>query len=135
MNTLKLALSGTILLLAACVSSPPAAVNYYRLSAIQTQSANTLSGDALALVIDRIALAEYLSQSGLVLAQGDHQLQVSRTHLWAEGLDRALPRALLVALEQESNAFRIYLDTMDYIPRRDYELRLQVDSFQATDAG
>lgn len=135
MNVLKLAMSGTFLLLAACVSSPPAAVNYYRLGASQTQSATELSIDLPALVIDRIALAEYLSQSGLVIAQGDHQLQVSRTHLWAEGLDRALPRTLLVALEEQSNEFRVYLDTMDYIPRRDYELRLQIDSFQATDAG
>lgn len=135
MNARAISMSGMLLLLAACTSTPAPVINYYRLGETPLQRSAELATNLPALVIDRVVLAQFLGQSGLVLAQGDHQLQVSRTHLWAEGLEYALPRALLAALERGSQEFRIYLDAMDYIPRRDYELRLQLESFHVTAAG
>lgn len=87
------------------------------------------------LVIEDVELSEYLRQSGLILQSGDNRLTVSRSHLWAEGLDQAVPKALLGQLQRQSQDYAFYLKSADYVSQTNYRVRLHVENLQATDRG
>lgn len=134
--TLRLAtLACLFTLVAACASSAPP-LSYYRLGAPASTGATTVDTSLPALVLERVTLADYLAQPGLVLQQGPYQLQVSRQHLWAENLDVALPQALLAALREASTDYRYFLRGNDFVPTAvGYGLRVHFDGFHATDNG
>lgn len=121
-------------LLGGCASNAPA-LNYYLLGGNEPARVQPVDENLPALVLERVSLAEFLEQSGLVMQQGDHRLQVSRTHLWAEGLDVAVPQVLLSSLRQASSDYRYFLRGSDFVPTANYSLRLHLDAFHATDAG
>lgn len=87
------------------------------------------------LVIENVALAAYLKQSGMIIQTGDNQLQVSKNHLWAESLDLALPKALVRELQKQSDQYSYYLKNVDWVGETDYRLRVHFDSLQSTDQG
>ena len=121
--------------LGGCASDPEPRA-YYLLARPVVSTVTGGTGDHRpTLVIESIELAEYLRQSGLVLQSGENQLAISRTHLWAEGLDKSVPKVLLGQLQQKSNDFRFYLKFSDYVSQTDYRLRLHIESLQATDRG
>ncbi|HWK53087.1 MAG TPA: ABC-type transport auxiliary lipoprotein family protein [Hyphomicrobiales bacterium] len=133
--TLRLAALACLLtLLTACASSAPP-LTYYRLGAPTMIGAATVDERLPALVLERVTLADYLAQPGLVLQQGTYQLQVSRQHLWAESLDVALPQALLAALRDASTNYRYFLRGNDFVPAAGYGLRVHFDGFHTTDGG
>ena len=121
--------------LSACAAAPEPR-SYYLLAppAVSTEI-NRTGDNRPTLVIESVELAEYLRQSGLVLQSGENQLTISRTHLWAENLDQAVPKALLGQLQQKSDDYRFYLKFSDYVSQTDYRLRLHIESLQATDRG
>ena len=126
----------TLLGLAGCASSPSPAIEYYLLTPPVTARDSVIERpDQPTLVIESVDLAAYLKQSGMIIQTGDHQLQVSRTHLWAESLDLALPKALVRALQHQSDQYSYYLKNVDWVGQTDYRLRLRIDSLQATDHG
>ncbi len=117
-------------------ASEPVQVNYYLLSATSPQGVNVQTSNTVpTLVIDSVEVADYLQQSGIVLQTTDTQVQISKRHLWAETLDSALPKLLFKELQKQSNDFDFYLKYSDFVPRSDYRLLVQIDSFQATDRG
>ncbi|MDR0782033.1 MAG: ABC-type transport auxiliary lipoprotein family protein [Pseudomonadales bacterium] len=122
-------------LLCACASKAPAGLSYYVLGENTTTRAAPVDASLPALVLESVTLADYLQQSGLVLQQGEHQLQVSRSHLWAEGLELAVPEVLLGALREASPQYRYFLRGRDFVPESRYGLRLHLAAFQATDTG
>ncbi|MDR2213900.1 MAG: ABC-type transport auxiliary lipoprotein family protein [Pseudomonadales bacterium] len=130
---LALALSLSALL-GACINVEPVQLSYYLLNGRDGASAAPVDPSVPALVLESITLAEYLEQSGLVLQQGDNQLQVSRSHLWAEGLDVAVPEALLRSLRAAAPNYRYFLRGSDFVPAPTYALRLYLDAFHATDS-
>lgn len=124
--------------LAACAgcASTTAPVTYYLLTpSAPAAETGAQREDRPTLVIENVELSEYLRQSGLILQSGDNRLTVSRSHLWAERLDEALPKALLRELQRQSQDYAFYLKSTDYVSRTDYRLRLQVENLQATDRG
>lgn len=136
---MKVHLSSVLLLicgLAGCTSAPPAPIEYYVLApqVSATDSVIELSNKPT-LVIESVELAAYLRQSGMVIQTGDNQLLVSKTHLWAESLELALPKAVVRELQQQSDDYSYYLKTLDWIGQTDYRLRLRIDSLQSTDQG
>lgn len=128
------ALAALFALITACASSAPP-LTYYRLGAPTIMGAAIVDTRLPALVVERVTLADYLAQPGLVLQQGAYQLQVSRQHLWAESLDVALPQALLAALREASTDYRYFLRGNDFVPTAGYGLRVHFDGFHATDDG
>ena len=121
--------------LAGCASST-APVTYYLLTPTAPATAAGVNQDnRQSLVIENVELSEYLRQSGLILQSGDNQLTVSKSHLWAEGLDQAVPKALLRELQRQSQEYAFFLQSADYVSRTDYRLRLHVENLQATDRG
>ena len=135
---MKMQLPAILLVIAgltACASEP-VVVHYYALVPPVLKSDEVVQlTDKPALVIERVELAEYLQQSGMIIQSGDNQLLVSRSNLWAESLELALPKALVRELQRQSDGYSYYLKTVDWIPRTDYRLRLRIDSLQATDQG
>jgi len=135
---MKMLLPAIMLLLAGLsgCASEPVALHYYALVPPVSSSDEVVQrGDKPALVIERVELAEYLLQSGMIIQSGDNRLLVSRSNLWAESLQLALPKALVRALQGQSDDYSYYLKTVDWVPRTDYRLRLRIDSLQATDQG
>ena len=125
----------SLLGLAGCASAPPP-IEYYLLAPPAAVSDSVVElPDSPALVIESVDLAAYLKQSGMIVQTGDNQLQVSKTHLWAESLDLALPKALVRELQRQSDRYSYYLRNVDWVGQTDYRLRLRVDSLQATDRG
>jgi uncharacterized lipoprotein YmbA len=122
-------------LLVSCASAPVVPLNYYVLSGNAAERSAPVDATLPALVLESITLADFLEQSGLVLQQGDHQLQVSRTHLWAERLDVAVPEVLLSTLQEASPEYRYFLRGSDFVPSPTYSLRLHLEAFHSTDAG
>jgi uncharacterized lipoprotein YmbA len=121
--------------LGAC-SSEPVIVHYYALVPPLSAAEEVVQrADKPALVIERVDLAEYLRQSGMIIQSGENQLLVSRNNLWAESLELALPKALVRKLQLQSDDYSYYLKNVDWVDRTDYRLRLRIDSLQATDKG
>jgi uncharacterized lipoprotein YmbA len=118
-----------VLCLAACASGPATPIEYYVL-APQVSAANRPT-----LVIENVDLAAYLRQTGMIIQTGNNQILVSRTHLWAESLESALPKALVRELQRQSDDYSYYLKSVDWVGETDYRLRLRIDSLQSTDRG
>ena len=124
-----------VMLIAGCSATPATQATYYRLPDRTQAGRIQVEQTAPVLVIERLQLAGFLLQSGLVMQQGESLLQVSRQHLWAESLDVALHKALQSALQIATTDVHVYLQGPDFVATTDYTLRLQIDNFQATDAG
>jgi uncharacterized lipoprotein YmbA len=125
-----------VLCLAACASGPAAPIEYYVL-APQISAADSVveRSSRPTLVIENVDLAAYLRQTGMIIQTGSNQILVSRTHLWAESLESALPKALVRELQRQSGYYSYYLKSVDWVGETDYRLRLRIDSLQSTDGG
>lgn len=133
MTALHIAGLSLLLTLTACSTAVEPPLSYYRLD----ESATAISApvDARTLVIDRVGVADFLRQTGMVLQLGSNELQISRQHRWAEGLEEALPRALQHQLQSKTQDYRVLLSGTDFIANTDTSLRIQIDSFHLLDNG
>ncbi|MFC1719684.1 membrane integrity-associated transporter subunit PqiC [Pseudomonadota bacterium] len=121
--------------IAGCASEP-VNVHYYALvPPVSAADEVVQRTDKPTLVIERVELAQYLRQPGMIIQTGSNQLQVSKNNLWAESLELALPKALVRELQRQSDDYSYYLKTLDWVARTDYRLRLRIDSLQATAQG
>lgn len=135
---MKVQLLSVLLLLASLVgcASKPVLVHYYALvPPVSALDELIQRADKPTLIIERVDLAEYLQQSGMVIQAGSNQLLVSKTNLWAESLELALPKALMRELQHQSDDYSYYLKTLDWVAQTDYRIRIRIDSLQATDKG
>ena len=99
---------GIFLLLAgiAGCASEPVAVHYYALvPSLSAMDEVVQRADKPTLVIERVELAKYLQQPGMVIQTGSNQLLVSKNNLWAESLELALPKALVRELQRQSDDY------------------------------
>lgn len=117
-----------LLLLTACSSSVEAPLSYYRLDDA-TPAAIRAPATAPTLVLDRVTVADFLRQTGLVLQTGSNELQISRQHRWAESLEQALPRSLQSQLQRQTQSYRVLLQGSDFISHADFALRIHIDGF------
>ena len=128
-----------VLILSSCLAgcgSTPATVEYYRISSEPPQQApSTPSVDAKTVVLEQVELATFLSQPGLVMQSGDNTIVISKVHLWAERLDKALPRLLTTRLQQQSGRYHFFRGHADWADDPDYSLRVRIDNFQPNTNG
>lgn len=85
------------LLAVGCASSPP--VDYYQLQALETRSAAPLP-DAQVIAVGPVTLPEYLARSQMVTRGKGTQLTVDDFNRWAEPLDKAVPRVLVLNMTE-----------------------------------
>jgi uncharacterized lipoprotein YmbA len=129
-----LLLGSLVALIAACSSARPLDTSYYRLTPehLATGAAAT---PRPTVVLEKVSLAQFLRQTGMVLQTGSHEIQISKTHLWAETLEQALPRALAIALRQHSGEYDFLIANTDYVAGADRRIRVSFDSFHANTNG
>ncbi len=115
-------------------SSSPVTINYYVLGS-PVSAGYSVSADKPAVVLEHLELAAYLRQSGLVMQPGQNKMHISKSHLWAESLDDALPKALQKELQRQSKDFGFYLKAHDWVQDTDFRLRLRIDGFHPNSSG
>jgi uncharacterized lipoprotein YmbA len=82
-----------------------------------------------------VELPSFLSQPGLVMQSGSHQITISKNHLWAERLDKAVPRLLVSKLQDLSDIYIFYLGGHDWVRGEHIRFRLRIDNLQPTSTG
>ncbi|WP_292988069.1 membrane integrity-associated transporter subunit PqiC [Nitrosomonas sp.] len=129
----------TILTLASAITitsctSTPVAINYYMLPAA-TQERNVVTKPVPSLLIEHIELSDYLTQPGLVLQTSPNKIHISKSNLWAERLNKALPKALQNSLHRQSDQHSFHLSQPAHTRKSDLRMRLRIDSFHPTTDG
>ena len=119
-----------VLIITGCSSVTPQ-VNYYQLSpAPLTQQVDlTLP----TLFVERIQLVDFLQQPNLLLQRGNGQIYVTKYHVWAESLDKAIARSLVNTLNKQQTIFRTYAQLAKNCTKNCFELRLLVEQFYPTE--
>ncbi|WP_233080469.1 ABC-type transport auxiliary lipoprotein family protein [Rheinheimera soli] len=117
------------LALAGCGSSP-SELQYYRLPAVAVKAPQGDSSKVL--VIEPVMVASYLNSNALVYQNNAVNLQLTRTHQWAEALDQQLTRNLLAHLSAALTDWRV---TQQVNSSADSRLTVQVTQFHTTADG
>lgn len=117
------------LTLAGC-GSTPAALQFYRLPAVAAKA--PVVDSAKVLVVEPVMVASYLNTSALVYQNNEVNLQLTRTHQWAEALDQQLSRNLQAHLSAALTDWRV---TQQVSSSSDSRLTVQVTQFHTTADG
>ena len=122
------------LLLAGCSGSDKKAAepNFYLLRA-QAQVPDGPQNPPVEVVINRVLVADYLGQAGIVIATNDDQIRSARQHLWAEPLDSSIRLFLRDTISAELG----YPVSADIGRRRswDYRVDIRIDEWHGSLAG
>ncbi len=111
-------------------SSPAKKTYFYTLDKQTTQSELIKSEATTQLVVlDEIALADYLRQQGIIVKESRSRLQVSANHRWAESLDGALARHLRGELESKLQNVRFELKALQSTEPH-LRIKLEVSQFE-----
>lgn len=120
--------------LTACASQP-AQDNYYSLM-LATEDVTMPVSDGKAkgqLIVGPIRLASYLTQPGLAIQIGRNQIQMANHHFWAEPLDEAIAKVLVRDISQTTETLLVDRDAGQWTAEGDCRLRVEFDTFHATD--
>ena len=80
-------------------------------------------------------MPKFLLQPGLAMQTGPHKITISKSHLWAERLDKAVPRLLVNKLQDLTDGYSFYLGGYDWVEGDYSRLRLRLDNLQPTSSG
>ena len=117
------------LAVAGCGSSP-SEMQYYRLPAVAAKA--PVVDSAQVLVIEPVMVASYLNSNSLVYQNNEVNLQLTRSHQWAEALDQQLTRNLQAHLSGVLTDWRV---TQQVSSPADSRLTVQVTQFHTTADG
>lgn len=126
-----------MLMLTGCLRFKPVEdpARYFVLAASSQAPASTNhSTQALGIGIGPVTLASYLENNRLPLRRSDHEIVYSSQHLWAERLEKALPRVLALNLGRFLGSDRIQIGSWG---RGDvaYEVHVTMHRFEWTESG
>lgn len=82
------------------------------------------------LLIERISLADYLRQSGIVVKNTNNKVSLSSNHRWAEGLESSLSRVIRSQLEHKLSHFRVENLDMQWQEKIDLRMKIEVGNFE-----
>jgi len=91
-------------LLAAGCQTSQRQTQYYQLA--NTPQTMSVSRDASRLIIEPVILVDFLKRPNILLKQANNTLYVTNYHVWAEPLDKAIARAMVNIINQNSPALR-----------------------------
>jgi uncharacterized lipoprotein YmbA len=119
-----------ILLISCAGSSPPG--TQYLLRAEPEERTGRVEAP-VRVGLGRVAVAQYLDQSGIVVETEAGQLQVARQHQWAEPLDAGLHSYLRAGMS-EALGYDVSASSPDLV-HWDYTVDVYVDRLHGTMAG
>ncbi|MDP5130029.1 MAG: ABC-type transport auxiliary lipoprotein family protein [Paraglaciecola sp.] len=118
--------------LIAC-SAPVNKVNYYMLYVpTNVSDPSSQANKSIKVRLNKIVLADYLKQSGLSMQINQNQMYFSRHDLWAESLEAAIAKVLLIDLNK-SEHMQIIGYNSPLLEQNMMELNVQIDHFYPTD--
>jgi uncharacterized lipoprotein YmbA len=120
--------------LAACGSNP-VEDNYYSLVlAADDVTAPVDTGESNPhLIVGPVQLPEYLQRRGIAMQIGANQIQTANHHLWAEPLEEAISKVLVRDIADLASGLTVDRDAGRWSDSGDCRLRIEFDSFHATD--
>ncbi len=125
----------SILALSACASSTSSSISYYLLDssegATHSKIVSTKTVKPLVL-LETVALSEFLAQSSLVLRLDNHRLHSAQYHVWAEPLTDAIAKALLKDLRHQAENYHFEQVDRQWQSKEAHRLRVQIDQFYPT---
>lgn len=122
----------SLFLLMACAGSPPPPRTQYLMRADVAEQVTRVE-TPVSIGLQRVTVAPYLGQNGVVVETEIHQIRPARYHLWAEPLDEGL-RQLLRAEISKSLGYEISGDPAQRAGW-DYAVDVGVEEFHGTLSG
>lgn len=123
-------ISMLIALVSACSSIKPT-VNFYQLS--QAPQAQGVDLSLPKLLIEQVELVDYLQRSNLLLQRNSGQIYVTKYHVWAESLDKAIARTMINFLNRSQKNFRTQSRFDQPCQQACFRLKLLVEQFYPTE--
>jgi len=123
-----------LLSLVACASKP-VEEHYYSL-VLAADQANVPAKDDNAgarLTVGPVHLPAYLNNRGLSIAVGANQIRTANHHFWAEPLEEAISKVLVLDISRLLDNVVVERDAGRWTDEGDCRLRLEFDRFHATD--
>lgn len=125
-------LTGVLLLLAGCGSSPPA--RFYSLQPIE--ASYQTDGDAAAILsLGPLRLPEYLARTQIVTRGDGAEVLVDDYHRWAEPLEDAVPRVVAANVDNLVDGLIVVVFKGGRLVEADYRLQGVIERFDADSAG
>lgn len=134
MKGARLVVTAALLAVTACAGTPPEPARQYRLAGPAVAPAAATPDAAPGLALDRIELATFLDQTGIVYESADTGVHIARNHHWATPLVGQLRQRFAAALAT-------ILEPLPVYPRRSavsaagMQLDLSIDAFHGRDSG
>lgn len=120
-----------IALLGAGCQSTDTYTKYYQLADAPVQ--RQVEQRQIQLIIEPVVLVDFLKRPNLLLKQADNTLYVTNYHVWAEPLDKAIGRAMVNFINQQSDKLRSEHRLFDQCNKTQcYRLTLFVEGFYPT---
>ncbi|MEO7741628.1 MAG: PqiC family protein [Usitatibacter sp.] len=118
-----------LLLVAAC--SSPIKENYYTLSGPQSP-APAGNAASISVFVGPVTVPEAVDRLAMVLRTSPNQVEISDSHLWAEPLKSAIPRALAETLMRELGTPNVRATRAGATPDVDYRVTVEVQRFDSS---
>lgn len=81
------------------------------------------------ILIEPIAMVDFLRQPGLVIQKTEHQIQISNIHRWSEELARATSRIIRKQLEMALPKYRFENQGRQWKAKPKYRLNIELEQF------
>lgn len=117
-------------------SNTDVGIHYYSLNTIDVQPQKALTikqnKENTFVVIDKIALSDFLNTGSLVMQVDSHQIQLSNQHRWGDKLPSAIATHLMSTLSSSENHLYVENKTSKNEDLADQQLTLYFDQFTIT---
>ena len=120
--------------LVACAAKP-VEEHYYSLVLAADQANVPAKGDNTEahLIVGPVDLPAYLKNRAMSIAVGANQIRTANHHFWAEPLDEAISKVLVLDISRSLGNVIVERDAGRWTAAGDCRLRLEFDRFHATD--
>ncbi len=132
MKSTRMLITGLVLLLAACGSSPPA--RFYSLQPLDLDY-QADADDAIVMYLGPLRLPEYVARTQIVTRGDGAEMIVDDYHRWAEPLDDAIPRIVAVNVDNLVDGLIVVAFPGGNLAEAEYRLEGSIVRFDADAAG
>lgn len=121
-----------LLLFAGCASSPDA--RFYTLStppAVPPHDASGIGRPHYSVAVGPVSVPETVDRPQLVIRRGDHRIEITELHRWAQPLRLEIAGAIANGLERRLPHARVALYNMQTVRDPDCRVQMDIERFDA----